>query len=270
MDPNSSWAWKDLIPLVSAMATLVAAGTAAYITRRFFHVKRQDERLPILVFSARRERGWYLRNVGSGPAVNVTVAYRARSEWRRVTRCYPLAPGEEIPVHWLEPVELGVVYNDFFDRKFSTTCTHNRNRTSQLKELPDWNVTWNEWAVRLLDRADEKGAPFGQLRGLTALELDILRYEALARLGATFKDGPIRDHYSKCVWYRPNRTAEEASQLLTVEDIEWMATIKAFKECDQEWPPPRRPKAPDVQRQPVGPLTGLGQFVRGLLLDREE
>lgn len=131
-------------------------------------------------------------------------------------------------------------------------------------------MRWNEWAVRLLDRAAEKDAPIDRLRGLATSELDILRYEALARLGAYLPEGAIRVHYEKCEWYQPKRNVTEASAHLTVEEVEWMAIVKAFKECDQEWPPLRRSKLSHGQLKQTHPLTRLGQFIRALMVDREE
>ena len=104
---------------------------------------RSDIR-PVLAFVYHGKSGWHLRNIGSGPALNVTVAQKnvESKEWFNPVRVPPLEEASRFHLAWLGHVNhtgLGVVYEDFQGRTYSSTCGNDLSRIFRGRgEIPKW------------------------------------------------------------------------------------------------------------------------------------
>ena len=118
-------------------------------------------RMPVLVFEYDGRRGWLVRNVGNGPALNVVVAQKhvsgaSRGEWFSPVRVPPLSRDGEFSLEWLQHDNargLGATYDDFLasgegGQTYTTTCGNDlssvaRGRRFELAEteiLAHWMV----------------------------------------------------------------------------------------------------------------------------------
>lgn len=100
-------------------------------------------RKPVLVFLYDNDRGWALKNIGSGPALNIVVAQkRVGGEWFNPVRIPPLPKdGEFIPV-WLHHVNttgLGATYTDFENKPYTSTCGNDLSQVFEGIRFGPWN-----------------------------------------------------------------------------------------------------------------------------------
>ena len=97
---------------------------------------------PVLVFAYDGGRGWALRNVGNGPALNIIVAEKPlNSEWTNPIRIPPIPKEGEFVLCWLGHTNisgLGATYTDFRNRPYSATCQKDLSRTFDGLTLPSW------------------------------------------------------------------------------------------------------------------------------------
>ncbi len=100
---------------------------------------------PVLAFVFNDTSGWHLSNIGSGPGMNVTVAPKdlEKGEWYNPVRIPPLGEGSSFPVAWLGFLAksgLGVTYEDFQGRTYSSVCVADLSRVySGRGEIPKWD-----------------------------------------------------------------------------------------------------------------------------------
>jgi hypothetical protein len=103
-------------------------------------------RLPVLVFIYEPERGWLIRNVGNGPALNVVVArHSADRGWFDAVRVPPLRRDAECELTYLDHWDtgtLGATYEDFLSadraggaRPYTVTCGQDRNQVRPGRRL---------------------------------------------------------------------------------------------------------------------------------------
>lgn len=90
---NSGFKWFDLIPiLISVFAITIA----------FYSWLTNSE--PVIVFIWDNDNNYYyLKNVGKGPAMNITVTYINDTEskdWKNPVKCYSLEPNGRINIDW--------------------------------------------------------------------------------------------------------------------------------------------------------------------------
>jgi hypothetical protein len=101
----------------------------------------QSQFRPVLVFENPGQKPWRIRNVGKGPAINVTAGGGSRSkEWDsdRVLLFAALAPGETIPMEWVNRSgALFAVYSDVGGREYTSECSGNRNRMFDGNRYPE-------------------------------------------------------------------------------------------------------------------------------------
>jgi hypothetical protein len=103
---------------------------------------------PVLVFEYSGDVGWILRNVGTGPALNVLVAQkRVGGDWFNPVRVPPLAAAASFVPTWLGHVNttgLGATYTDVDGRKYSSITGND------LTEIYDREVfgPWEESEIR--------------------------------------------------------------------------------------------------------------------------
>src|ERR1700733_5358698 len=92
---------KDMITTaLSATALIVSVFTFALNYRHNLRAAVLS-RKPVLVFTYDGRRGWILKNVGSGPALNVIVAQCKNNQWFNPVRIPPLAKDAEFVPIWL-------------------------------------------------------------------------------------------------------------------------------------------------------------------------
>ncbi len=96
--------------ILSILATIFAAisGVSAAISARLMYVtyckNREMNIKPVVVFTkdkptADDREGWYLNNVGNGPAMNPLLASRSQDgEWTEYRQCPTLARGMTFPI----------------------------------------------------------------------------------------------------------------------------------------------------------------------------
>jgi hypothetical protein len=134
----------DILALLSA----VLAGISAYIARQA--VTRSLR--PVLVFVCDKQ-GWFVNNVGTGPALDVLVARKGREEesWRSFVRLPPISKDGQIRLGSGSSF-LAVTYTDAEGVHYSTTCWGYRNQVhkravfsvperGQIALCPDLPVT---------------------------------------------------------------------------------------------------------------------------------
>ena len=96
--------WDSLTRAASIVSFIVSIWAA-----RRAHNAHVDSVRPVLVFTYGSDsapelwalgRGWQVRNVGRGPALDVEIAYEAFGKWVRRVRFNPIAPGAAVPLGW--------------------------------------------------------------------------------------------------------------------------------------------------------------------------
>jgi hypothetical protein len=144
---------KDTITIALAFIALVVSIMTFALNYR--HTRRSAvlSRKPVLVFEYDGERGWLLRNVGSGPALNVVVAQkRVGGEWFNPVRIPPLAKDGEFLLAWLGHVNttgLGATYSDTENAPYTSTCGNDLSRTAEGHGFGPWEESkigrhWNQ------------------------------------------------------------------------------------------------------------------------------
>lgn len=97
---------------------------------------------PVLVFVYDATKGWVIQNIGNGPAMNIIVAQKqVNGAWFNPVRIPPISRGSEFALEWLKHVNdtgLGVIYTDFQDRLYSSTCADDLSLTFDGNKLRDW------------------------------------------------------------------------------------------------------------------------------------
>ena len=108
---------------------------------------------PVLVFEYDREIGWMIKNVGSGPALNVLVAQKEVGRaWFNPVRVPPVASGGAFVPNWLghtNTTGLGVTYFDVRNVAYTSTTGNDLTEISVGSSLGNWKETeigrhWNQ------------------------------------------------------------------------------------------------------------------------------
>ena len=98
---------------------------------------------PVIVVSYSSESGWYLKNIGSGPALNVLVAQRHESAgWFCPVRVPPLGQGDELHLSWIRYTNvrwIGATYTDIDGRKYSSKCADDLTKITAGSMFPHWS-----------------------------------------------------------------------------------------------------------------------------------
>jgi hypothetical protein len=121
----------------AVVVSLFALGISTYTTWQTAVAGRR----PVLVFDY-SESGWRVRNVGSGPALNVVIAQkRVGGAWFNPVRVPPLAVGGEFVLKWCLHVNdtgLGATYFDTANRPYTSKCGNDRTTTHTGVTIPKW------------------------------------------------------------------------------------------------------------------------------------
>lgn len=101
-------------------------------------------RHPSIATSGKKE--WFLKNVGSGCAMNIVLGDKLQGgEWK-TTKLYPLQCNESISVEAGRQAgnTWAATYSGIFGNSFTTICTKNRNAIAKGNEYPCWNPMLEE------------------------------------------------------------------------------------------------------------------------------
>jgi hypothetical protein len=139
---------RDALSAIALVVSLVTFGLNYLHSRRSLVLTRR----PVMIFEYDGNRGWLLRNVGSGPALNAVVAQKkVEGTWFNPVRIPPLAAGGEFLPLWLAHVNktgLGVLYDDTEGRKYSATCGDDLSQVFEGYQFGPWKTSeigrhWN-------------------------------------------------------------------------------------------------------------------------------
>lgn len=109
--------------------SVIAITVSAVVAINVYCRNRKIGMKPVVVFTKGQPtgedpEGWFLCNVGNGPAINITVA-RMREEssrnWEEYRQCPTLTRGANFPIH-LGGYELQCDYEDIDGNKHSSRC----------------------------------------------------------------------------------------------------------------------------------------------------
>ncbi len=145
----------EVLALAVSLSAVALSGFALWIGTREARTAEQRGRMPILVFQHDGSRGWLLRNVGNGPALNVVAASKHvqgehRGEWFNAVRLPPMSRDSELLLEWLGHEGshgLGATYDDFLGGTrgvtYTTTCGNDLSEVSfgALFSFPEEQVT---------------------------------------------------------------------------------------------------------------------------------
>jgi hypothetical protein len=111
----------NIVACISAVVAVISAVIARQAVTRSLR--------PVLVFVRDEHQVWFVKNVGTGPALDILVAEKDRAEqtWNRFKRLPPLPKDGQIPLP-SAPSFFAVTYNDAENKRYSTICSGFRNR----------------------------------------------------------------------------------------------------------------------------------------------
>ncbi len=128
--------WIAILALVFSVVSFV-------ISYRLSVVSERSGLRPVVVFVYKEGAGWFLRNIGKGPALNILIAKRSETgEWYAPVRVPPLPEEESFDLAWWGPadaLEAGATYQDFRGHTYSSTCRHDLSKVYEERLLPDWS-----------------------------------------------------------------------------------------------------------------------------------
>jgi hypothetical protein len=121
------WTAADTMIAINALLPLFALLIGYGLAISAGRIKRK----PILVFSYATGAGWFLSNVGKGPALNITVALRGvTGDWKNFVRIAALPEDSKFQLTWLGKLDvpkLGAVYEDSEQTYYSTIAKDDKN-----------------------------------------------------------------------------------------------------------------------------------------------
>lgn len=140
---------KNLLSGIAIGISATALIISLFTTRRTAIAGRR----PVLVFDYDSEIGWRVRNIGSGPALNVVIAQKKDVKgWFNPVRIPPLSKDAEFSLRWCLHVNdtgLGAVYTDICDLSYTSTCGDDLSATRPGCIFPKWKERdigrhWNQ------------------------------------------------------------------------------------------------------------------------------
>lgn len=127
--------WKLGISIVALLASIVTFSFSYNLSKQTAITSVR----PVLVFEFSGDRGWSLRNVGNGPALNVVVAIKeVDSDWKKPVRIPPISKNGAFKLTMVENWNvktLGAYYSDINQKLYSSTCTEDLSETHEGNKL---------------------------------------------------------------------------------------------------------------------------------------
>ena len=141
--------WKLSVAVLAIFVSIVSFTLSYQLSKQSSIASMK----PVLVFEYSPDKGWVLRNVGNGPALNVILAMKEdNSDWFNPVRIPPLSKDGEFILSWIRHSNirtLGATYEDFMQKPYSTTCTDDLSRITEENVLMNWpeNEIKRHWQV---------------------------------------------------------------------------------------------------------------------------
>ena len=139
-EKDTSFDWKTILSILALLISVVTFSFSYSLSRKTAVTSIR----PVLVFEFSDDKGWILRNVGNGPALNIVVAMKEddTSEWKKPVRIPPLPKDgffnlSKLVEDW-NIRTLGTNYFDIGKQQYSSTCTNDLSETHKGNELKDW------------------------------------------------------------------------------------------------------------------------------------
>src|SRR2546426_2071346 len=137
MDAN-----KPRIELWISLAALTLSVIATVASIYFSGASLRTTVLPTLVFVYSPDSGWAVKNVGSGPALNVVLAVEPTrgAGWQSPTQLYPIPTAGQVWLPWVghNPKRLGVTYTDSQNRTYTSIVDNDLTVITRGSQLPNW------------------------------------------------------------------------------------------------------------------------------------
>jgi hypothetical protein len=128
---------KDWVGVASATLSVIAITISWTISR----LNARASIRPVLVFEYPPDEGWKVKNIGSGPALNVLIAQREHGKWINPVRVPPMSKDGSLTLTWClhDNVRgLGALYEDVDGRKYTTTCGNDLSRVFVGHSFGPW------------------------------------------------------------------------------------------------------------------------------------
>lgn len=105
--------------------------------------------MPVLAFVwDTGESAWYVRNVGNGPALNITIGQRDMNGWFNPVRVPAISRDGEFKLWWLGQdgdYALGARYNDFLaadqQAEYFAYCINDTSLVFRPRQSPKWALS---------------------------------------------------------------------------------------------------------------------------------
>jgi hypothetical protein len=130
--------WQLWVSLWAFIISILALLISWYTSQR----SAVSGRRPVLVFVYDTEKGWRVRNIGNGPALDIVIAKkRIGGAWFDPVRIPPLPADGEFALTWcrfVNDVGLGATYFDIAAMPYSSKCGNDLSVTEPGRMLPAW------------------------------------------------------------------------------------------------------------------------------------
>jgi hypothetical protein len=112
---------------------------------------------PVLTIAYRGSSGWYVKNIGNGPALNVVVAEKGQGDWFKPVRIPALANSEEHALRWLGQTNIesiGATYFDIDGRQYTSLTEQDLTTIKTGNRMAKWQERdiEKEWELALTER----------------------------------------------------------------------------------------------------------------------
>ena len=128
--------------LIISIVAVVIAVASTISTLYYSRVNLRTDVLPALVLAYSRQQGWQIRNVGNGPAFNVTVAHQnhGSNSWVAPTKLYPIPKDGMVLVSWVgrNPDKIGITYTDVHNNEYTSITDEDLTKIHKGRLLPLW------------------------------------------------------------------------------------------------------------------------------------
>jgi hypothetical protein len=133
---------------VLALTAICISVATAIGSAYFANLQNRTSIMPTLVFVYSDDKGWELRNVGTGPALDPIVSHadHGSEKWLLPTRVYPLeGNGGKISLFWVgtNPEKIVVKYKDAVGRFYMSTVKEDKTTIAYdyMEPSPLWDTS---------------------------------------------------------------------------------------------------------------------------------
>ena len=123
-EDSQDWAaLSDYLNVWVSIASLVFLATLTYVLDRQRGADERARNRPLVIFRVdRKEKVWYLKNVGNGVALDIDISRLEKTGdgelWEIPVKLYALMSGEEYKIFWFRAAgKICATYNGVLDEK---------------------------------------------------------------------------------------------------------------------------------------------------------